>query len=187
MQNYIVLLRGVNVGGKNKVAMPPLKSALERRGFERVVTYLNSGNVVLDSPYDEAETKAVCEAEIAGAFGLDIVVCVLSAEDLEQALEHAPEWWNDDRDSKHNALFVIPPATAEQISCSVGEGKPEYERVSFYGRIIFWSAPLATFSRTRWSKVVQNKAAYQAITIRNANTVLKLLELSGGRHEEKQA
>lgn len=180
MQNYIVLLRGVNVGGKNKIAMPTLRLALERRGFERVVTYLNSGNVVLDSPYDEIKTKAACEAEIAGVFGLGIVVCVLSAEALEQAVRHAPDWWNDDPASKHNALFVVPPATADEICRAVGEAKPEYEQVAFYGQVIFWSAPLATFSRTRWSKVVQNKAAYHAITIRNANTVLKLLDLSGG-------
>ena len=78
---------------------------------------------------------------------------------------------------KHNAIFVIPPATAQQIAQLVGEAKPEYEQVDFYENVIFWSAPLKTFSRTRWSKIVQSKQAYNAITIRNYNTTQKLAQL----------
>jgi uncharacterized protein (DUF1697 family) len=58
----------------------------------------------------------------------------------------------------------------------VGHSKPEYEQVSFYGQVIFWSAPIQTFSRTRWSKIV-GKSAYQSVTIRNANTTKRLLQL----------
>ena len=67
--------------------------------------------------------------------------------------------------------------TAEEVCKQVGEVKPEYEKVTCNGKMIFWSAPIATFSRTRWSKIVQNKAAYNAITIRNANTTKKLATL----------
>jgi len=64
------------------------------------------------------------------------------------------------------------------VCVQVGEIKPEYEQVDVYGPVIFWSAPMKTFSRTRWSKVV-GSAAYGSITIRNANTALKLAELAG--------
>lgn len=179
MPKYIVLLRGINVGGNNKIAMPELKTGFQACGFSHVTTYINSGNILFDSnTADEGQIKSVCEAMIVERFGLNIMVNILSAADLVDALTHTPSWWNRDADAKHNAIFVIPPMTAEEICTQVGEIKPEYEKVAFYGRVIFWSAPLKTFSRTRWSKIVENKAAYRHITIRNANTTLKLMELA---------
>ena len=178
MTRYIALLRGINVGGKNKIIMTELKSSFERRGFENVRTYINSGNVIFDGNLKEAEAKAVCETMIADDFGLDIPVCIISADDLMEALAHAPEWWDADLTSKHNALFVIPPMTTGAVLAQVGAVKPEYEKIGYYSKVIFWSAPIATFSRTRLTKIVQSKAAYNAITIRNANTTLKLTQLA---------
>lgn len=111
------------------------------------------------------------------AFQLDIAVAVLSAKDLREALDHAPAWWDGEEASKHNAIFVIAPADPDSVIASVGRLKPEYEQVSHYGRIIFWSAPLETFSRTRWSKIVST-SAYGSVTIRNANTAKKLSQLA---------
>jgi uncharacterized protein (DUF1697 family) len=182
MTKYISLLRGVNVGGKNKISMPELKAAFEERGFENVVTYINSGNILFDSDLGLREAKAACENLIETGFGLKIAVCIITAGHLADALGHAPEWWNNGADSKHNAIFVISPATAEEVRSAVGEAKPEYEKVSHYGSVIFWSAPLKTFSRTRWSKIVQNKTVYDLITIRNANTTLKLATLAKGEN-----
>jgi uncharacterized protein (DUF1697 family) len=177
---YIALLRGVNVGGNNKIAMPELKAAFEAAGFANVVTYINSGNMIFDSELDEMAVKAACEQAIAESFGLNITVGVITADELRDALAHAPDWWNTDKSSTNNAIFVILPATAESVCAEVGEAKPEYEKLACHGKVIFWTAPLATFSRTRWSKITQHKTAYNATTIRNANTTLKLLELTNG-------
>ena len=179
MTKYIALLRGINVGGKNIIKMADLKAAFEKRGFKNISTYINSGNILFDSEMDESSIKTTCENLIAERFGLDIPVCVISAPELSDALAHAPDWWNSDPQSKHNAIFVIPPMTTEEICAQVGEIKPEYEKLAYHGKVLFWSAPIATFSRTRLTKIVQGKAAYNAITIRNANTTLKLAELAG--------
>ncbi|WP_348922291.1 hypothetical protein [Enterococcus rotai] len=64
----------------------------------------------------------------------------------------------------------------QEVIESVGEAKAEYEKVAYHERVIFWSAPIKTFSRSRWSKIVGTKM-YSRITIRNANTVNKLAEL----------
>jgi uncharacterized protein (DUF1697 family) len=178
MTRYIALLRGINVGGKNIIKMAELKMAFEQEGFQSVATYINSGNVLFDSELDENTVQSTCEALIESNFGLKIPVGIISAEELHNALAHAPVWWNGDQDSKHNALFVIAPMTAETVCTLVGEIKPEYEKLACHGKVIFWSAPLATFSRTRLTKIVQSKTAYSAITIRNANTTLKLAELT---------
>ncbi len=177
MEKYIALLRGINVGGKNKISMPELKELFEQRGFLEVSTYINSGNIIFSSEgKDELRLKEDCETMIIERFQLNISVGVIRAEDLEAALKHAPSWWGVDKNSKHNAIFVIPPATAEEVMQAVGEAKPDYEKVDSYGRVIFWSAPMDTFSRTRYSKIV-GSAVYDSITIRNANTTIKLLQL----------
>lgn len=177
MGRYIALLRGINVGGKNKISMPALKSAFEQAGFSDVLTYINSGNIIFSS--DESYTltlQDICRQAIADSFGLDIPVAVLSAADWADALLHAPCWWDNDGESKHNAIIVIAPASPEAILASVGEAKPEYEKIACHGRFIFWSAPIPTFSRTRLSKITAT-GVYSQITIRNANTTKKLLEL----------
>ena len=182
MTRYIALLRGVNVGGKNIIKMADLKTAFERHGFENVVTYINSGNILFDSEADDITAlKNICEKIIADDFKLDISVCVISADELTEALEHAPVWWNQAADAKHDVFFVIPPMTAAEIVAHVGEVKEEYENVDYHDRVIFWSAQAATFSRTRWSKISKDKAMYRSITVRNANTALKLAALASGR------
>ena len=101
---------------------------------------------------------------------------VIPASELLDALKYAPEWWNDGSDSKHNAIFTIAPKRVEEIMAEASDAKPEYEKVAAYHPIIFWSAPLKTFSRTRYSKIFGTKT-YQYVTIRNANTTYKLAEL----------
>lgn len=173
---YILLLRGINVGGNNKVSMKELKAALEQNGYKDVTTYINSGNIIFSSKSSDLDfMKKNCEAIILEKFNLSLSVMVISEEDLCEALRNAPDWWDADAESKHNAIFVIPPATVEEVLKEVGEIKPEYEKVASHGRVIFWSAPIKTFSRTRWSKIV-GKSSYRAITIRNSNTFKKLAE-----------
>lgn len=181
MTKYAALLRGVNVGGNNKISMPELKIAFEKQGFLNVSTYINSGNIIFESEYDESALKNVCERLIESKFALKIAVGIMAASELIDAISHAPEWWDNDPQSRHNAIFVIPPVTAAEIFSEVGETKPEYEKAEYRGKVIFWSASLATFSRTRWSKIIENKATYRAITIRNANTAKKLCELCKGK------
>jgi uncharacterized protein (DUF1697 family) len=176
---YIGLLRGINVGGNNKISMAELRAAFIRQGFNNVTTYINSGNIIFDSTItDETVLKGLCEEKITEDFGLDIPVCVITAADLREALAHAPTWWNTATDAKHDAFFVIPPMTAEKLCAHVGAVKEDYEKISYFGKVIFWSAPLATYSRTRWSKIAKDKAMYRAITVRNANTAFKLASLS---------
>jgi len=178
MTKYIALLRGINVGGNNSIKMADLKTAFARRDFQNIVTYINSGNVLFDSGLEESAVKSVCERLIAEDFGIDIPVCVISAAALVDALSYAPGWWNAEPDARHDVFFVIPPMTAERIAAHIGQIKEEYESLAYHGRAIFWSAPMATFSRTRVSKITKDKEMYRSLTVRNANTALKLAELA---------
>lgn len=112
MEKYIAFLRSINVGGKNKVQIPQLKELFKQNGFDNVVTYINSGNLIF--PRDSTDEKKLKE-------------------------DHAPSWWGQDKDSKHNAIFIIPPATVDEVFKEVGTIKPEYEKVDHYARVVFWS------------------------------------------------
>ena len=178
MEKYIALLRGVNVGGKNTVSMPVLRGAFEKAGWCNVSTYINSGNILFSCDNTDVEAlQQQCRQIIAEKFDLDIPVALMSPKTLASALSNAPEWWDSDKTLKHNAIFVISPTNTETIIEEVGEINPEYEQAAHYGQIVFWSAPLKTFSKTRWSKFVSTTACSR-ITIRNANTAKKLLQLA---------
>ena len=181
MEKHIALLRGINVGGNNIVSMPILREAFEKAGFCEVRTYINSGNIFFSSADTDIEVlQSQCRKIIAETFRLDIPVAVITPKALSVALSNAPKWWDKDKESKHNAIFVISPANAEDIIEEVGEINHEYEKAGHHGQVIFWSAPLGLFSKTKWSKFVSTStAARSKITIRNANTTKKLLQLSG--------
>lgn len=177
MQTYIALLRGINVGGKNQMNMTSLREMMTSQGFSQVRTYINSGNLIFASTIENAqELKKICEQLIVETFQLTITVTVISAIEFLEAIKQAPEWWGIEAETKHNVIFVIPPATASEMVVEIGVAAEEIERVAYFGNIIFWSAPLKTFSKTRWSKIV-GKSYYDKITIRNANTVNKLVQL----------
>ena len=178
MEKYIALLRGINVGGNNIVSMPVLRAVFEEAGFCDVSTYINSGNIFFSSDDTNIEVlQSRCQQIIMETFKLDIPVAVFSPKALAAALINAPKWWDKNKELKHNAIFVIPPANTEDIIKEVGEINREYEQAGHYGQIVFWSAPLKFFSKTKWSKFVSTSACSK-ITIRNANTTKKLLQLS---------
>ncbi len=180
MKTYIALLRGINVGGKNKISMALLKTAFEEIGFSNVSTYINSGNVIFkNDKTDKIELIAQCENIISEKFGLNIPVCVVTAGEIAEALANAPEWWDAENEVEtvHQTIFLIPPVTASEVCKAVGDAKDEFEKVGYYNNVIFWSAARATFTKTRWSKIASSDV-YSKVTIRNANTAKKLLALS---------
>ncbi len=180
METYIALLRGINISGKNKVSMPLLKTAFEDFGFLDVSTYINSGNVLFSSGIgDRNEILNRCKVIIEERFLLSVPVAIISLKELTEALDHAPEWWDKSshKEMIHQAIFPVPPVTVEEVYKAVGEAKPDYEQVGYYQNVIFWSAPRATLSKTRWYKIASS-SVNSKVTIRNASTTKKLIVLS---------
>lgn len=178
MQKYIALLRGINISGKNKISMPLLKAAFEEIGFLNVSTYINSGNVIFSSNMlNKNMLIKKCESVISDKFKLNIPLTIISPQDLSDALDNAPEWWDKDKQAVNYAVFLIAPITVKEIFEAVGEAKPEYEKVGCYKDVIFWTAQRKTISKTRWYKI-PSSSVNNKVTIRNANTAKKLLFLS---------
>jgi Uncharacterized protein conserved in bacteria len=179
MKTYIALLRGINVGGKNKISMPELRKGFNDIGFFDVSTYINSGNVVFSSDIEnKSELINKVESMIYKQFELNIPVTVLSAVELANIFINAPEWWNtSNKEIYDNTVFVIPPMTVAEVCSAVGEAIADHEKLGYYDSVIFWSANLKNFSKSRWSKIA-SLPINNNVTIRNANTVKKLVEIA---------
>ncbi|MER2040856.1 DUF1697 domain-containing protein [Desemzia incerta] len=175
---YIALLRGINVGGKNRVPMKELQKCFLDAGYTGIQTYINSGNVLFEAEKesDEKTLQEDCQTIIQASFGFPVAVAVISVQNLSQALRQVPEWWGKDPQEKHNALFTIFPATAKEVIAEIGELHSEAEKVYCSEGTIFWSTSIQYYNKTKFSKIVGTKP-YQKVTIRNANTTKKLVLL----------
>lgn len=177
MKQFVALLRGINISGKNKVPMAELKKGFENLAFEEVRTYLNSGNVIFSS--DENDIRKFThqiEAMIKKQFGLEIPVFVISRGLLEDILHNAPDWWgNGDKEIYDNLIFIIPPATFSDVYNEIGEPKPELEKIKDYKDVIFWSFSRKDYQKTNWWSKTASTNISTKLTIRTANTVRKIV------------
>ncbi|OBZ17474.1 MULTISPECIES: DUF1697 domain-containing protein [Bacillales] len=90
MTIYFALLRGINVSGHNMIKMAELKKMFEAMGFERVQTYINSGNVMFESEEGEELLEEKIESEISKCFGFNIAVILRSASELASIIDKCP-------------------------------------------------------------------------------------------------
>jgi uncharacterized protein (DUF1697 family) len=90
MKTYIVLLRGINVSGKNKLPMKDLREMLEKMKFKNVSTYIQSGNILLQSNSSKSEIAQSIYESINTKFGYSIPVIVRTPEEWKKAIDNYP-------------------------------------------------------------------------------------------------
>lgn len=177
LNKYIILLRGINVGGNNIISMKTLKDTLIKNGFYNVISYINSGNIIACHTIDSKSViKSNLEEIIRREFKLEVNVLVLNAQELFEMYKHLPKLWNIDQETRYNVIFVIPPMTSEMIIKQLAEFNSEIERVDYYTGVLFWSVKNEYYSKSKYSKIV-GKSFYSNLTIRNANTFNALINL----------
>ena len=175
MNRYIALLRGVNISGKNRIGMPELKKELESAGFQAVMTYLNSGNIVFSS--DDRDAGKEIARIIKNRFALDIPVYVMAMDVLQDALRHAPAWWNTaDKGWYDNLIFILSEDSPEDICRLLGEPSEGLERTEIYRDVIFWTFDRKKYQKCSWWKKTASSGIAEKLTIRTAGTVIKLTE-----------
>lgn len=90
MMNYIALLRGINVGGKNIIKMAQLKAIFEDIGFQNVKTYIQSGNVLFSSNKSESVLINIIEEKIHTDVGFKVSVILRSEEEFNNLIKNCP-------------------------------------------------------------------------------------------------
>lgn len=176
MKRYIALLRGINISGKNRIAMSELKKDLVGLGYADIGTYLNSGNVVFSSAIGGNDIlSGEIEAMISERYNLNIPVFIIPQEELQERLANAPDWWGDgNKEIYDNLIFIMPPLSYDDICAEIGAPRAEYEKVYNYKDVIFWSFSRKDYQRTNWWSKTANSDISGKITIRTANTVRKI-------------
>ena len=179
MTRYVALLRGINVSGKNKIAMAELKEGFAELGYRDAATCLNSGNVAFSAEEgDGLALSGAVRAMVRSRFGLDVPVFVITQEELRDILAHAPDWWGgEDREIYDNLIFLLPPLTHEGLVAEIGEPRAGYEQACPYKNAVFWSFVRKDYQKTNWWSGTAGANVRDALTIRTANTVRKIAGL----------
>jgi uncharacterized protein (DUF1697 family) len=174
---YVVLLRGVNVGGARPLPMAGLRDALTAAGHRDVRTYVQSGNVVLSSRASAASVTTTVHREIADVFGLDVPVVVRTAAELADVAAHNPfhRAGADPGRQLHVAFLAARPADRAVETLDPHRAAPEELHVR--GREIYLWCPDG-LGRSKVLTGVE-RALDTAITVRNWRTVTELLRLAG--------
>lgn len=177
---YIVLLRGVNISGKNKVSMPKLKQLLEENSYQNISTYLNSGNIIIESNINNKELIIENISKIIEFnFNIKIPIYIMTVPELEDILNNSPSWWGTtNKEIYDNLIFIIPPTTYEEVYNTIGSPKENIDQIEEYHSTIFWSFVLKDYHKSTWWIKTASTSITNKITIRTANTMKKLLQLS---------
>jgi uncharacterized protein (DUF1697 family) len=172
----VVLLRGINLGSRNRVSMPELRELLASVGFDDVRTYLQSGNVVLSTRSKPTEVARTCERAIAKELGLEIAVVVRTKAELAKVVERDPLGGVATNPKRYQVTFLdgkLDAATARKVKAAA---EPP-EQVVVSGREVYAWHP-ETIARSKLWTLLAGKSLGVTATARNWTTVTKLLELS---------
>jgi uncharacterized protein (DUF1697 family) len=185
MASHVALLRGINVGGKNKVPMAELREVVTSLGHTGVSTYIQSGNVLFSTEEtDTAELASALEAAIAGQFGINPAVVVLSRDELTRILSANP--YRDEPNPKcvHVAFLAAEPSQEllDRIKAaeSAAAAKGSRDTITAIGRALYLHTPDG-YGNSELSealfRITGTGRHKLAVTARNWSTSTTLLSL----------
>jgi uncharacterized protein (DUF1697 family) len=189
MATHVALLRGINLGGKNKVAMADLRTLVAELGHREVSTYIQSGNVLFTAGPDTdcAEAARAMAEAIATRLGVTAPVVVVTREELGQI--HAANPFPDEPDPKrvHAVVLSAPPGTelTAKLEAAIAQSlaKGARDEATTIGRTLYLHTPTG-YGNSDLSaaalRIVSSPKAGVTGTARNWATMTKLLELCDG-------
>lgn len=173
---YVALLRGINVGGNNKIAMAELRTCFSDGGYADVSTYINSGNVFLTAP--RRPTPESLEALISDHFDLQIAVLVRSRDEVAEVIAQAPQEFADPN-LRADVWFLREGTTAEAARDALPTPHPEADRIWTGPGVVYTTRVAALATKSRLGRVA-GTPLYREVSVRNWNTTRKLLTLLDG-------
>ncbi len=174
MKIYIALLKGINVGGHKKVPMAKLRELLNSEGFENVQTYIQSGNIILQSSDAAASVEEKIHKAILSHFGFDVSVIAKTREELQTIFDASPFA----KEKREKSYFIILNAVPEVGLVQEAE-KISYENEEFKiikNSLYFHSS--AGYGKAKFNMNTFERKLNVIGTARNYNTMVKLLSLS---------
>lgn len=174
MTRFALLVRGINVGGKNKVVMAQLRQELNDLGLGQVETYINSGNIFFTTDLARSQLVEYLSTFFENHYPFIQHFSLLSREDYEAECANLPEWWQEDL-ARKDVLFYTEGLDQEAVwelvsSFSLGD------EIIHRGNLgIYWGKySEETYTKTAYHRQVLKMPVYRLLTIRNANTFDKI-------------
>ncbi len=173
---YVALLRGINVGGRNVIAMADLRETFEDAGCTAVSTYIQSGNVLFSSAAPRAALERDLEALLERRFGVPLVVVLRSHQQLRSVVAKAPPGFGEKPETYHSdVVFLKAPLTSRQ-AMRVVEAREGVDRAWPGTGVLYFERLSSRRAQSRMSRLASTPE-YRLMTIRNWTTTTKLLEL----------
>ena len=176
---YVALLRGINVGGTNKVIMSELREQVEAEGFGHVRTYINSGNLLFEAE-DEAPREGVAqrvENLLARRYDFPIRLALLTAQDYLAQLDELPDWWHGEA-ARRDALFYTRGLDRAHVRERIEAMELGDEAVHVGEHAVFWAKfHEREFLKTAYHKRLLREDFYRQVTIRSGSTVEKIASM----------
>lgn len=173
---YVALLRGINVGGKNKIDMKLLQKTFERAGMKSVVTYINSGNIIFtQDSLSKLEVSPILEEAIHKDFGLQIKVLIRTLDDFKIIMSSLPASWKNDQHMKSDVMFLWNEIDDKSVIDKL-QIKSDIDHVNYVTGAILWSVDKENAAKSGKIKLVGTDL-YKKMTIRNVNTTRKIYKL----------
>ncbi len=181
MKNYIAILRGINVSGQKKVRMADLRELLTNKGFEKVETYIQSGNILFGHALASfSELAAIIHQAIREHYGFKVPVIVFDEEELSKVVQGNPflNKRKEDLGCLH-VTFLNDEPSADRSKRLSNMSYPPDELIQ-RGKVIYLFCPNG-YGRTKFTNTFLEKQLQVNATTRNWKTTLKLLEMTRNR------
>lgn len=165
---YVALLRGINVGGNNKVEMAKLKTLFEKLECTNVTTYINSGNVIFETEKSTSKILEDFEKAFNKEFGFDTPTLFKTQKEIQNIANAIPMIWQNDVDQKTDILYLFP----EIDNKSIIEKLPinmDFVKLHYVKGALILNVSRKDVVKSGLAKLVSN-SFYKLMTIRNANT-----------------
>ena len=176
---YVTLLRGINVGGKNKVVMSELREQVTAAGFGHVRTYINSGNLLFEAEADapSEDVAQAVEQLLKLRYEFPIRLALLTAQDYLAQLNELPDWWHGEV-ARRDALFYTRGLDRNHVRERIEAMELGDEAVHFGEHAVFWGKfDEKSFLKTAYHKCLLREDFYRQVTIRSGSTVEKIAAL----------
>ena len=173
---YVALLRGINVGGNNKVVMSELREQVAAAGFGHVRTYINSGNLLFEAEDDvlREDVAQAVEDLLELRYDFPIRLALLTAQDYLAQLGELPDWWNGEV-ARRDALFYTRGLDRDHVRERIEAMELGDEAVHFGEHAVFWGKfDEKSFLKTAYHKRLLREDFYRQVTIRSGSTVEKI-------------
>ena len=175
MTKYVAFLRGINVGGKNKIKMETLGEVISALGFQNVKTYINSGNVIFETAEaDDRKIAEKIERAIENEFGLKIKTMTRTISEIKEIVENNPFSGQFESDKDLHVFFLdeeIPTEKRELLLSNNNENEQYFVR----NREIFCLLRVSVLDSLMGKDYIGKKLKISA-TARNWRTINKILE-----------